>query len=45
MSKIILNPGDSWVVPQGTEHTHKMLEIVTAVEATHPPAHGAGRDQ
>lgn len=43
--KIVLNPGDSWVVPQGAEHKHKILETFTAVEATHPPAHVAGRDE
>lgn len=41
----ILNKGDSWVVPQGTDHRYEILEPFTAVEATHPPAHVSGRDQ
>ena len=40
----ILNKGDSWVVPQGAQHRYEILEPFTAVEATHPPAHVAGRD-
>lgn len=40
----ILNKGDSWVVPQNVEHRYEILEPFTAVEATHPPAHAAGRD-
>lgn len=39
-----LGPGDSWVVPKGAEHTYKITETLTAVEATHPPAHVHGRD-
>src|SRR5438105_2426951 len=35
---ILLEPGDSWVVPKGSEHTYKILEPFTAVEATCPPA-------
>jgi len=42
---VMLNKGDSWVVPKGTEHRYEILEPFTAVEATHPPAHVAGRDQ
>lgn len=42
---VILNKGDSWVVPKGTEHKYEILERFTAVEATHPPAHAQGRDQ
>ncbi|PWN06467.1 cupin domain-containing protein [Rhodohalobacter mucosus] len=34
-----LTPGDSYVVPKGVEHTYKILETFTAVEATSPPAH------
>ena len=41
---VLLNKGDSWVVPQDAEHTYKILETFTAVEATHPPAHAHGRD-
>jgi len=40
-----LEPGDSWVVPPGAEHTYKILEPFTAVEATHPPAQVHGRDE
>ncbi|MBX9580529.1 MAG: cupin domain-containing protein [Gemmataceae bacterium] len=40
-----LEPGDSWVVPKGAEHTYKVLDTFTAVEATHPPAHVHGRDE
>ncbi len=29
-----LEPGDSWAVPKGAEHTYKILEAFTAVEAT-----------
>lgn len=42
---VLLEPGDSWVVPKGARHTYKILEPFTAVEATHPPAHVAGRDE
>lgn len=34
-----LNEGDSYLVPEGTEHTYKIIETFTAVEATSPPAH------
>ncbi|WP_413160234.1 cupin domain-containing protein [Capilliphycus salinus ALCB114379] len=43
--KIILEKGDSWVVPQGARHTYKIIEPFTAVEATSPPAEMYGRDQ
>lgn len=36
---LILNAGDSYAVPKGAEHTYKILESFTAVEATSPPAH------
>ena len=42
---ILLDPGDSWVVPAGARHTYKVLETFTAVEATSPPAEIKGRDQ
>ncbi|MCA9971825.1 MAG: cupin domain-containing protein [Anaerolineales bacterium] len=41
---IVLDKGDSWVVPEGAAHRYEILEAFTAVEATHPPAHAAGRD-
>ena len=40
-----LEPGDSWAVPKGAEHTYKILESFTAVEATSPPAQVHGRDE
>jgi quercetin dioxygenase-like cupin family protein len=42
---VLLEAGDSWVVPQNARHTYKILESFTAVEVTHPPAHIKGRDQ
>jgi quercetin dioxygenase-like cupin family protein len=39
-----LEPGDSWVVPKGAEHSYRILEPFTAVEATSPPAQVHGRD-
>ncbi|MFO8175164.1 MAG: cupin domain-containing protein [Longimicrobiales bacterium] len=41
---IVLEPGDSWLVPRDAEHRYRILEPFTAVEATHPPAHAQGRD-
>ena len=41
--KILLEPGNSWVVPKGAEHTYHILERFTAVEATHPPYQVHGR--
>jgi len=43
--KVLLGPGDSWVVPQGASHTYRILEPFTAVEATCPPAQVHGRDE
>jgi len=40
-----LEPGDSWLVPKGAEHSYAILEPFTAVEATSPPAQVHGRDQ
>jgi len=42
---VLLEKGDSWVVPKGASHTYKILEIFTAVEATYPPAQVQGRDE
>ncbi len=42
---IILEKGDSWVVPKGAKHHYNILEKFTAVEATHPPAQAHGRDE
>jgi quercetin dioxygenase-like cupin family protein len=41
---VLLEPGNSWVVPQDAAHTYKILEAFTAVEATSPPAEVHGRD-
>jgi quercetin dioxygenase-like cupin family protein len=35
---VTLEPGDSWVVPNGAEHRYRILEPFTAVEAVSPPA-------
>lgn len=42
---VLLEPGNSWVVPEGAEHTYKILEPFTAVETTAPPAQAHGRDE
>jgi mannose-6-phosphate isomerase-like protein (cupin superfamily) len=39
-----LEPGDSWLVPPGARHSYRILEPLTAVEATSPPAQVHGRD-
>lgn len=41
---VILEKGNSWVVPKGAEHTYKILETFSAVEATAPPAQVHGRE-
>lgn len=43
--KILLEAGDSWLVPKGASHTYKILKSFTAVEATSPPAEVHGRDE
>ncbi len=35
---VALAPGDSYCVPAGAEHTYRILETFTSVEATAPPA-------
>ena len=40
-----LEPGDSWLVPAGAEHSYRITEALTAVEATSPPAQAHGRDE
>ena len=42
---VILEKGDSWVVPQGASHTYKVVEAFSAVEATSPPAQVHARDE
>lgn len=39
-----LGPGSSWIVPKGAEHSYRILEAFTAVEATSPPAEVHNRD-
>ena len=41
---VLLNRGDSWTVPKGAKHTYRILEALTAVEATSPPAQVHDRD-
>jgi quercetin dioxygenase-like cupin family protein len=42
---IVLEPGDSWIVPKGSVHRYTILEPFTAIEATCPPAEIHGRDE
>jgi quercetin dioxygenase-like cupin family protein len=42
---VLLERGDSWVVPRGAAHTYKILEPFTAIEATCPPAFVHSRDE
>jgi quercetin dioxygenase-like cupin family protein len=42
---LLLEAGDSWVVPRGAAHSYTILEPFTAVEATCPPALVHGRDE
>jgi len=39
-----LEQGDCWVVPKGAQHSYRILEPFTAVEATAPPARVHDRD-
>ncbi len=41
---VILEPGNSWIVPSNSSHHYEILEEFTAVEATSPPAEVHGRD-
>jgi len=41
---LILQPGDSWMVPRGAKHHYKILEALTAIECTSPPAVAKDRD-
>jgi len=41
---LLLEAGDSWMVPPGAHHSYKILENFTAVEATSPPHYLYGRD-
>ena len=40
-----LKAGDSWLVPAGAMHQYTIIEPITAVEATAPPAEVHGRDE
>jgi quercetin dioxygenase-like cupin family protein len=42
---LLLEEGDSWVVPKGASHSYRILEPFVAVEATCPPAHVHDRDR
>jgi len=42
---VLLQPGDSYVVPRSARHHYKILEPFSAIEATSPPAHVHGRDE
>ena len=42
---VLLEAGDSWVVPKGARHTYRIVESLSAVEATSPPAQVHGRDE
>lgn len=41
---VMLQPGDSWLVPAGAEHEYRILSEFSAIEATSPPAQVHGRD-
>lgn len=41
---VLLEPGNSYVVPKEAKHTYKILEAFTAVEATSPPYQVHGRE-
>lgn len=41
---IILEAGNSWVVPADANHHYEILEEFSAIEATSPPAEVHGRD-
>ncbi len=43
--KVLLEPGNSYVVPKGASHSYHILENFTAVEATTPPAQVHGREE
>jgi mannose-6-phosphate isomerase-like protein (cupin superfamily) len=43
--RVLLEPGDSWVVPKTAKHRYKVLEPFTAIEVTSPPAEVHARDK
>jgi mannose-6-phosphate isomerase-like protein (cupin superfamily) len=42
--RVLLEPGDSWVIPIGAKHRYKILVPFTAIEVTNPPAEVRARD-
>lgn|SRR5215831_3747636 len=42
---LLLEPGDSWIVPRGAQRSYRVIELFTAIEATHPPAMIHARDE
>ena len=42
---VLLEAGDSWLVPAGASHTYRILDTFTAVEATSPPYQVHGREE
>jgi quercetin dioxygenase-like cupin family protein len=42
---VTLEPGDSWLVPAGVEHSYRIPSEFSAIEATSPPAQVHGRDE
>src|SRR4029078_2435102 len=42
---VLLEAGDSWVVPKGSSHSYTILETFMAVEAKSPPGHVHCRDE
>ena len=42
---LILEVGDSWVVPKGALHSYSIPERFEALEVTSPPAQVHGRDE
>jgi mannose-6-phosphate isomerase-like protein (cupin superfamily) len=43
--RVMLEPGDSWIVSKGARHRYHIVETFTAVEVTCPPAEIHGRDE
>jgi len=42
---VTLEPGDTWLVPAGIEHSYRILSEFSLVEATSPPTQVHGRDE
>ena len=42
---VLLEPGNSYIVPRGARHFYRVLDPLTAVEATSPPYQVHGRDK